>query len=232
MPTPATTGQLRVNIADMQIGDYIVCKYNASSGAVGTFSELGTSTATEIPITGTATPNGTFYFVKVAKGLLVADRVVQVSISWDTLNAGKYIEGKTMTLGTTSGILRSLTGGVAYADQYGNKSLTDQGYGGWSTSNEWDRFIVGFPQELIQNEKTLNDVFHWNGVATWCQDTPINGLPHHGGSISGASNHRIWRGYPSGATGTVRQSVNYGNFSTSNVSATNIGFRPIFEYVE
>lgn len=61
MPAPATSGQLRTSLYDMEIGDYIACKYAASSGAAGTFSDLGADAATvasigEIPVEGTATP--------------------------------------------------------------------------------------------------------------------------------------------------------------------------------
>lgn len=382
MPVPATTGQLRTKIEDMQIGDYIVCNYTASSGAVGTFSNFGGTAGTEIPVNGSATPNGTFYFVKVAKGLLVADRVVQYSISWDKLNVAKYIQGNsnipitvvpTMTSSNTpSGIvttsneisgreawkafgvldynyvnswytngltinqwiayefpspiviksyamtvdsfssnparapkdfrfeawdgtswvqldrrtgitwvnnetkvfsvnnntpyskyrifvetnngdsyaivihqvslftiypfvLRSLTGGVAYADANGNKSTTDLGYGAFPTNNEWDKFIVNFPQELIQSGKTLDDVFHWSGVATWCQDTPINGVQHPNTSSDvGQNTERTWRGY---GLFTGNSHVNSRNekmfgFSVSNYTATTLGFRPCFEYIE
>jgi hypothetical protein len=82
-------------IADMDIGDCIPCRYTATSGTVGTFSELGTSIVDEIPIAGTATPDGLFYFIKVDKGLLIADRVIQTGISWNVLNTAKYIEGIT-----------------------------------------------------------------------------------------------------------------------------------------
>jgi hypothetical protein len=80
-------------IEEMTIGDIIPCKYTATSGTAGTFSELGTCVAEEIPYSGSATPNGLFYFIKSGKGLLIADRVVQTNISWNTLNAAKYIEG-------------------------------------------------------------------------------------------------------------------------------------------
>jgi hypothetical protein len=93
MPVPATTGQLRTKLSDMQIGDYIACNYVASSNAVGTFSGLGTASGSEIPVSGASAPNGIFYFIKVDKGLLIADRVVQNSISWDALNLGKVIQG-------------------------------------------------------------------------------------------------------------------------------------------
>jgi hypothetical protein len=81
-------------IQDMTIGDMIPCRYKASSGTVGVFSELGICTAAEIPVSGTAIPDGKFNFIKVDKGLLIADRVVQTSISWNALNTPGYIEGK------------------------------------------------------------------------------------------------------------------------------------------
>jgi hypothetical protein len=82
-------------LENMDIGDCIPCRYTATSGAAGTFSELGTCVATEIPISGTVTPDGLFYFIKIDKGILVADRVIQTNISWNVLNAAKYIEGVT-----------------------------------------------------------------------------------------------------------------------------------------
>jgi hypothetical protein len=48
----------------------------------------------EIPVIGSATPDGLAYFIKADKGLLICDRVVQYNVSWNVLNAGKYIEGK------------------------------------------------------------------------------------------------------------------------------------------
>ena len=107
---------IKSSLEDMDIGDAIPCRYQASSGAVGIFSELGTANMAEIPVGGSATPNGLFYFIKVDKGLLIADRLVQHSISWNTLNAGGYIEGKLITLSTLTVLIRSLTGGVAYAN--------------------------------------------------------------------------------------------------------------------
>lgn len=89
-----TSGQVRNKIVDMQTGDIIPCRYTATTaGVAGVFSELGTCTASEIPITGTPTPDGLFYFRKSDKGMLIADRVVQTNISWDTLNSAKFIQG-------------------------------------------------------------------------------------------------------------------------------------------
>jgi len=371
MPVPATKGQLRTRIEYMQIGDYIICEYQANSGQVGVFRNLGTSTSPEIPVTGEAAPNGSFYFVMVDKvpgygGLLVADRVIQHSISWNTLNAGMFIQGlpfyldnvPLMTSNTTPrgeafsnknssytewqafdrnistrfssgftpsvsnpaylgyefptetiingytitpyggqdnpldfkfygsndrvnwtlldtrtnvswteskqlfvlnqpavyksyklectrtgggwfslrelelvyvfgfGIVRSLTGGVAYADANGNSSTTDQGYSGWPANNEWDKYIVNFPADKIQAGKTLDDVFHvfenQNAPGTWCQDTPINGAVNSTGT-SANSSYRTWRG---------RITEKRFNHSPSSFVGNQVGFRPVIEYKE
>lgn len=80
------------SLDNMQVGDCIPCKYTAYSGYAGYFSELGTCIKDEIPIAGTAIPDGLFYLIKTDKGTLIADRVLQTSISWDNLNSAKYIE--------------------------------------------------------------------------------------------------------------------------------------------
>jgi hypothetical protein len=79
---------------DMQIGECIACRYTAATAnTAGTFRELGTCIMPEIPVAGTSTPDGLFYFIKVDKGILIADRVIQTGITWDVLNASRYIEG-------------------------------------------------------------------------------------------------------------------------------------------
>lgn len=91
----APTGlTIKSNIEDMIIGDCIPFRYTATSETAGTISKLGSCTAAEIPVIGSATPDGLAYFIKADKGLLIADRVVQHSISWNTLNNAGYIEGK------------------------------------------------------------------------------------------------------------------------------------------
>jgi hypothetical protein len=372
MPVPATTGQLRTKISDMQIGDYIAAWYIATGDNIG----LGTNGYSELPLTGVAASSGYggyFYWIKVAKGLLVADRVVVNTYSWDALNSAKLIQGKpwdtgniipAMTSNTspsgvasasselssngytypawkafdkvdaptggggasvwasngstgwlaydfgtpkvikkytllpngnplgqapktwtfegsndgvnwtildtqvnitnwqastrksfiirnstayskyrinisanngdpyvsiaelemmeTAGIIRSLTGGVAYADANGNKAITDQGKGGWPVNNEWDKYIVNFPQELIQSGKTLDDVFHFMNIGTWTQDTPMAGMTYWGGGTTNSS-HRVYRGYYN--VKTVSQ-------QPSSFTGVQHGFRPVFEYIE
>ena len=75
---------------DLDIGKRIRCHYQASSGQVGTFSGLGQETSDFIPPASSATPNGDFYWIccdiKNGKKILLADRNIQHSISWDKIN--------------------------------------------------------------------------------------------------------------------------------------------------
>jgi hypothetical protein len=94
-PIALILGNPKTSLADMEIGDYIPCRYKTTtSNTVGEFSEFGTCTADDIPFTGSATPDGKFNFIKVASGLLIADRVIQHSITWDVLNSAGFIDGK------------------------------------------------------------------------------------------------------------------------------------------
>lgn len=88
----------KTKVDDMSIGDVIPCRYTATSGQVGTFSELGTCTAPEIPIAGTTTSDGKFYLIMAGydsqgRKKLVADRNIQTGISWDTLNSAGVCSG-------------------------------------------------------------------------------------------------------------------------------------------
>lgn len=93
MAMPATTGQLRTKISDMEVGDYIAAEFNV--GGTNDVGEIGTVTSAELPYDLTAnTQSGSFYFVKADKGLLIADRVVQVLRTYTELHTRKHIQGK------------------------------------------------------------------------------------------------------------------------------------------
>jgi hypothetical protein len=86
------TGTERTDPKDMQVGDFIAASYAAASGAFGSFSGLGVSPSSFIPPASSATPNGGAYLIYVGddflgRKILVADRNVQNSISWDNLNS-------------------------------------------------------------------------------------------------------------------------------------------------
>lgn len=106
------------NISDIQIGDKIICEYIASSGTVGTFSKLGSSTASLISATSSATPNGSFYFIMVdtdhkGRKILIADRNIQHSISWDALNTAGIASGSGLEIKYTGNILPTMTSNTA-----------------------------------------------------------------------------------------------------------------------
>ncbi len=184
MANPATTGNLVSIITGAQIGDFIPCRYTAASNTAGIFSELGTCVSSEIPVTGTATPDGLFNFIKVDKGLWIADRVVQAGISWDTLNAAKLIEGKHVA---TTNVAYN---GTAVASSFFSSSATyapDKAFDNnkstfWNSevgspqwlSYQWvtPRIIIGYGITAYNNASRIYDPKNWtfegsNDGITW-----------------------------------------------------------------
>jgi hypothetical protein len=233
MPVPATIGQLRSKIEEMGIGDYIKTNYTKQTNTIS----LGDKGYTEYPLEGSdwsTASNGFFYFIKVARGLLVSDRTIFHSVTWVALNNNKLIEGKPEVLDGYSGLLRTPTGGVAYANASGEMYLDgDLGFGAWPTNNEWDRYLVKFPTELVQQGKTLDDVFHWSvGVSTWCQDTPITSLASADGATRNANaKSKVRRG----KVGQLVFNPTFNRMGYRADAATadmHVGYRPVFEYKE
>ena len=160
-------------------------------------------------------------WVKIKDGdktLLICDRVILVSVSWDDLNGQGYVTGKTITIDGTKYKCRLLTGGS-------NRRNNDWYAGGTPTNNEWDRFITreevitGLPAPVssdldtnlntTDHNSTHNQLWHWVGVYSWCQETWAENA-----SI------RAYRGY-----GSARY---WNNFSSGN-RYVNVGFRPVLE---
>lgn len=215
MPAPNTGGVLRTRIQDMQVGDYIVWKSNGSAyimdGDTTGYVErpVKGATDTQLPYAGTY-----WYGIKVDKGLIIADRMVQHSVSWDALNVKGIIEGRKITLlDGTRGLFRSLGGGNAYADVMGDKATSDQGQGAWPTNNEWDKYIV---KGDYGNGAGRDDVWRWIDTDTWCQDTI-------GVWYQGVTTNRVRRG---------NTSVDRLMGGPSSTITTASGFRPVFEYSE
>jgi hypothetical protein len=93
----------KISVSEMVTGDRISCEYVATANSVGTFSNLGKATKVEIPVGSSETPKGTFYFIMTGydsrgRRKLVADRVVQNYISWDTLNTAGIASGSGLPL--------------------------------------------------------------------------------------------------------------------------------------
>ena len=160
-------------------------------------------------------------WVKIKDGdktLLICDRVILVSVSWDDLNGQGYVTGKTITIDGTKYKCRLLAGGS-------NRRNNDWYAGGTPTNNEWDRFITreevitGLPapvsSDLDTNLNTTdhnsahNQLWHWVGVYSWCQETWAENASYR--ARRGFSSARIW------------------HFNTATYQSANVGFRPVLE---
>ena len=160
-------------------------------------------------------------WVKIKDGdktLLICDRVILVSVSWDDLNGQGYVTGKTITIDGTKYKCRLLTGGS-------NRRNNDWYAGGTPTNNEWDRFITreevitGLPapvsSDLDTNLNTTdhnsahNQLWHWVGVYSWCQETWAEN-----------ASSRANRGY---------NSARRWNYNNATNRYANVGFRPVLE---
>ena len=160
-------------------------------------------------------------WVKIKDGdktLLICDRVILVSVSWDDLNGQGYVTGKTITIDGTKYKCRLLAGGS-------NRRNNDWYAGGTPTNNEWDRFITreevitGLPapvsSDLDTNLNTTdhnsahNQLWHWVGVYSWCQETWAENASYR--AIRGYFSARYWFYY-------------YATYQIANV-----GFRPVLE---
>ena len=160
-------------------------------------------------------------WVKIKDGdktLLICDRVILVSVSWDDLNGQGYVTGKTITIDGTKYKCRLLTGGS-------NRRNNDWYAGGTPTNNEWDRFITreevitGLPAPVssdldtnlntTDHNSTHNQLWHWVGVYSWCQETWAEN-----------ASYRAGRGYDSARTW---------NYYSSGNRYVNVGFRPVLE---
>lgn len=160
-------------------------------------------------------------WVKIKDGdktLLICDRVILVSVSWDDLNGQGYVTGKTITIDGTKYKCRLLTGGS-------NRRNNDWYAGGTPTNNEWDRFITreevitGLPAPVssdldtnlntTDHNSTHNQLWHWVGVYSWCQETWAEN-----------ASYRAFRGY---------DSARRWNSYSSGIRYVNVGFRPVLE---
>lgn len=160
-------------------------------------------------------------WVKIKDGdktLLICDRVILVSVSWDDLNGQGYVTGKTITIDGTKYKCRLLTGGS-------NRRNNDWYAGGTPTNNEWDRFITreevitGLPAPVssdldtnlntTDHNSTHNQLWHWVGVYSWCRETWAENASRR--ARRGCDSARFW--------GSVSSGTRY----------VNVGFLPVLE---
>ena len=97
--------------------------------------------------------------------MLVCDRGLIVSISWNNINAAGFITGKEITIDGQKYKMRSLTGSTGASGTYGA-----------GCNNEWDQFLDAVGES--------NDLTHWSNMYSWCQEVYYNN-----------SDYRSIRGY-------------------------------------
>lgn len=155
------------SVDELAVGKRIRCHYQATSNTVGTFSSLGKEVYGDgkndfIPPASSAAPKGSFYYICVDKDyrgrpVLVADRAVQHSISWDTLNSAKIASGGGLPynfgIDSYKFNVRLLTGGISSTDHQ---------------DSEWTQYIVNGP--VGNGDATWN----WSTLLSWTSTT-VNG---------------------------------------------------------
>lgn len=96
MGAPATNGKLCTKLTDMSIGDYIAANYEVTAQCVpGNFKSIGDNSdiAELSPDYLGTSGSGKFYFIKVDKGLLIADRLIQRYTSAEEYNKKGRLTG-------------------------------------------------------------------------------------------------------------------------------------------
>lgn len=191
------------SLMGLNVGDYVWCKYVATSGTVGVFSDIATKTDAEvasnlIPVASSATPNGYFKFIMSGytvdgKMKLIPNVNIQHSISWNTINSNGIATGSGVAIdlgfGTTFNTsMRLLTGGTSATDK----------------DNEWDKIIV---ESTLGGNITSGDNTVWNWDVLFSFTS----------TVSTTSSSRVVRG------NTVNQHT---DVPTSLVQA-NCCFRPV-----
>jgi hypothetical protein len=134
------------------IGESLPCRYkSATSGALGIFTEMGTTTATEIPVLSSATPDGSFNWVYVGYDYLgrkkyIADRNIQHTITWNTINTAGFASGLGKEIIDWKYTQDLCNGGTAFASSnrggiFVPASAFDNSY---VASNSWVSVEVGY----------------------------------------------------------------------------------------
>lgn len=218
------------DIKDLVVGKRIRFNYGATSGAVGTLSALGEETGAFIPVASSATPNGDAYFIMVdtdfkGRKILIADRNIQSSISWDVLNTAGIASGsglpyafsdldictdKTKAIASTT-----IVGGSAqWAFDNKNTSYNaDAWEANTTTLPEWIGYDFGVGKERTVNKYAIttssypasnpiswifqgsNDLTNWTDLHTLTNQTPFTSKERRVYSFENTTNYRAYRLY-------------------------------------
>lgn len=133
------------SVKELEVGKRIRCHYKAAYNTIGEFSGLGKDTTKYLPIEAYANPEGDFYFIMVddidGKKKLIADRVIQHSISWEVINQELY--NTQFREKSLNRYIKLPSGGINKDDQ----------------DNDWSKYIEGHKE------------MQWGfseGLTSWC----------------------------------------------------------------
>lgn len=152
----------RTRIEDMKIGDCIPCQYMNRNGGLdfGAFKDIGKGDATTIPIgNNTIGIYGTFYLIKVANGLLIADRNVRTNVNWQNMNIAGYVEGKPLRVGTDFGPTTTGYISIPYSTTMNPDTITIRSI---ASHNNWN--AITDAQDIISNFENQGYGFEVDGV--------------------------------------------------------------------
>ncbi len=171
-------------------GKRIRCNYQAYSGLAGTFSNLGKETNDFLPITGLAAPKGDFYFITYkghnGKLSLMADRVLQLNVTWEALNLYGFAYGRQLNYDMQSSIVGAWnfneTGGTVLSDlvERNNGTITGttvvDGVSG-KARHFGGNDGISFPTSVIPTgAKSIRIRFRRNGIISTGQILLTTGL--------------------------------------------------------
>ena len=210
--------EIAKNVGTCRPGQAVVCEYRADTAdTVGQFTFNHDSTKDPIGDVAPSTPNGKFYFICVGYApsgakRFIADRNVQTSISWETLNSAGYCVTSGRDCSAETGIQGSLMR-LIHSDVTNYDMPLD--------SSEWDEYLM--QEKIGDTDISAEKCNNWNMLKShsWMLDTP------HATNFSGnqwTMGDRVIRGNEK-----IDYSLSPSTFTASTNTLESVGFRPLMD---
>lgn len=211
-----TTLSLFNGLTNIQPGKAISCEYSASAGSFGIFKNLGCAIKPNLLDSGETAPDGTFYFIcvgytKEGYPKLLADRNIQIDISWETLNSN----GLCITNGTDISIDGHFVK-MRLPSTLSTRTLDDTQYG------EWDYLITKYKNSSIT---VAGDPNIWNHSQNYSWTLNNISTMDDAGTVA-PYQYKIARGMQNAGDAPGKQPMMLETYASKSV-----GFRPLIYYV-
>ena len=199
-------------VADLGPGKCIECEYTATANAYGTFMNLGKATKGYLKDRDNSTPDGRFAFnfvgyTKEGKKILMADRVIQTGICYNTIIGNRYPNITGLGISTKIG---DIDGYITLPS-----SSVDAHVNTKSNASQYEDFINSLPAD---STLTTQQVWHTEKAA--CYSKTWN--PKDTAVIVKGFSEAFYTEEDKSTTSLQRV------IPATDYSATNIGFRPVF----